>query len=119
MRVLVVLVQNELDREPREPFVEPGSNDFMTFQPRAGVAAFTATEQIEYYDRIRAHRSQTLRFWSICPVDLRPMSVMAIKILSLLGTSASVERSFSTARQICSDYQMAMKQDTNAARAMI
>jgi hypothetical protein len=47
------------------------------------------------------------------------MSVIAIKILSLLGTSASVERSFSTARQICSDYQLAMKQETIAARVMI
>jgi hypothetical protein len=119
MRVLVVLVQNELDREPREPFVEPGSDDFMTFRPGAGVAAFTATGQIEHYDRIRAHRSQPLRFWSICPVDLRAMSVVAIKILSLLRTSASVERSFSTARQICSDYHMARKQETIAARAMI
>jgi hypothetical protein len=52
-------------------------------------------------------------------VDLRALSVVAIKILSLLGRSASVERSFSTARQICSDYQMAMKQETIAARAMI
>jgi hypothetical protein len=111
--------RHELDREPGEPFVEPDRDDFMTFQPRAGVAAFTATEQIECSDRIRSHRSQPLRFWSLCPVDLRAMSVAAIKILSLLATSASVGRSFSTARQICSDYQMAMKQETIAARAMI
>jgi hypothetical protein len=119
MRVLVVLVRNELDREPREPFGEPGSDNFMIFQHRAGVAPLTATEQIEYEDRIRAHRTQRLRFWSSCPVDLRAMSVMPIKILSLLGTSASMERCFSTARQICSDHQMAMKQETIAARAMI
>jgi hypothetical protein len=115
----MVLVQNDFDREPREPFVEPGSDDFMTFQTRSSAGAFTATEQIEYYDQIRAHGSHLLGFSPRCPLNLRAISVVAIKILFLLGISTSVERPFSAARQICSDCPMAMKQEIIAARTMI
>jgi hypothetical protein len=119
MEALMSLVQNQLEREPRENVADPGSDDFITFRPSTGVAMLTAFEQTQHYNAIRTHREQPLRFWSQCPVELKPMSIVAIKILSLLGTSASVERSFSIARRICSDYQMAMKQETIAARAMI
>jgi hypothetical protein len=47
------------------------------------------------------------------------MSIVAIKFLSLLATSASVEKSFSIAQQICSECEMAMKQETIAVRIMI
>jgi hypothetical protein len=90
MPILVAIVQNEPDREPREPFIEPNSDDFMTFRPDTGVSALRATEQMEYYDRIWAHTSQPLRVWSLCPLDVRAMGVMAIKIFSLLRTSASL-----------------------------
>jgi hypothetical protein len=42
----VVLVQNELDHEPREPFIEPVSDNFMAFQSRAGVTAFTRPNKL-------------------------------------------------------------------------
>jgi hypothetical protein len=80
---------------------------------------FTAAGQIEYYDHIRTHGVQPLRFWSLGPPELKALSVGVINSLSLLATSASVERSFSSARQVCTDYQMAMKQETVSARVMI
>jgi hypothetical protein len=47
------------------------------------------------------------------------LSVVATNILSLLATSASVEHSYSSARQVRTDYQMAMKQETVSARVMV
>jgi hypothetical protein len=78
-----------------------------------------ANEQIVHSDRIRTHRQQSLQFWSICPQELKPMSVITIRILSLGGTSASGESAVSTARHIESDSQLAMKQATVAGRPMI
>jgi hypothetical protein len=47
------------------------------------------------------------------------MNAIPITILSLLATSASLDRSFSTAMQVCRHYELGMKQDTIAARVMI
>jgi hypothetical protein len=44
---------------------------------------------------------------------------VALRVLGSLLTSAAVEKSFSTARVVCGEYQMAMAQETISARVMI
>jgi hypothetical protein len=60
-----------------------------------------------------------ISFWFPPPPGLRQLSAVAIRILGLPTTSASVERVFSVARWLCADYQLAMKQDTVSTRVMI
>jgi hypothetical protein len=47
------------------------------------------------------------------------MSIAAVSILSLFATSASMERSFSTPRVVCTDRQMGIQSETVAAKFMI
>jgi hypothetical protein len=98
---------------------DPPSDDFFTPRFHGGIANGIASGQVDHYHHIRTHRSNLLRFWIMPPVELQAMSAVAIRILSLLATSASVERSFSTARRACGDYQMAMTQKTISARVMV
>jgi hypothetical protein len=57
-------------------------------------------------------------FWSRAPY-LRQLSWVAIKILAIFATSASVERSFSAARAVTDDFQMAQLPDTICTHVMI
>jgi hypothetical protein len=118
-RILVVLVRRQLGLLPMPALEDPPSDDFFTPRGSALGSRFTAEGQVEHYGHIRTHGVQPLRFWSLGHPELEALSVVATNILSLLATSASVERSFSSARQVCTDYQMAMKQETVSARVMV
>jgi hypothetical protein len=58
-------------------------------------------------------------FWHRAPPELSQLSVVAHRILGMLTTSASVERAFSRARWVCTDYQLGQKQETVSYRVLI
>jgi hypothetical protein len=116
---LVTLVHRQLGMQHVAHLDDPPSDDFFTPRVFAAGDTLTAAAQVDHYHQIRTRGAHPLGFWTDCAPGLKALSVVATNVLSLLGTSASVERSFSTARQICSDCQMAMKQETVSARVRI
>jgi hypothetical protein len=96
--LLIELVQRQLDLQPVASVDDPPSDDFFTPRGFATGGTLAAVGQVDHYHHIRTHGVQPLGFWFGCAAGLRPLSVVATNILSLLGTSASVERSFSAAR---------------------
>jgi hypothetical protein len=71
------------------------------------------------YAEMRNADVPPVSFWSNAPAELCELSAGALRIRGLLETSASVERVFSVARWLCTDYQRVMKQETVSARVMI
>jgi hypothetical protein len=69
--------------------------------------------------RVRAPAFHPLNYGQNTPAELRNSASVALKVLGLLLTSASVERAFSVARSVTTDYQMAMTQETISERMMI
>jgi hypothetical protein len=117
-KILIALVEKQLDPWPIPPPDDPPSDDYFT--PCGGAEfVLTAVEQVDHYHHLRGRQARAPEFWCHPPPELQAMSHVAINILSLLATSASVERSFSTARRLCTDYQMAMNQRTISARVMV
>jgi hypothetical protein len=111
-------VEKQLDPWPRAPLDDPPSDGFFTPCGGAGFV-FTAIEQVDHCDHLRGRQARTPEFWCHPPPELQAMSRVAVNILSLLATSASVERSSSTTRRLCTDYQMAVSQRTISARVMV
>jgi hypothetical protein len=107
-------VQGEADAA-----AEPDSDDFYTFRSTSQTEAASATDQISLYSQIRAVHFHSRSFWLTVRPELQQLTKVAIRTLSALTTSASVERAFSVARAICGDYQMAMTQETIACRVML
>jgi hypothetical protein len=99
---------------------EPGSDDFSSYilssQQRTIVRP---QDQIGLYQQIRDSCQHSKDFWDRPPPELNQLSVVANRILRLLTTSASVERAFSCARAVCTDYQLAQKQETVSSRVLI
>jgi hypothetical protein len=98
---------------------EPGSNDFHTYFTTSQSETLLPIEQITWYGGIRDTRFHSKDFWLNTPLEVQQLKNVALHVLGSLGTSASVERSFSIARMICGEHQMAMAQETISARVMI
>jgi hypothetical protein len=120
VNLLEIFISQELTREEMEIDVaaEPGSDDFVTYitsrsQPTSGA------EQLLLYAQIREARFHSRAFWTDPHPEMQQLAKVAIRVLSCLTTSASVERTFSIARAVCTDYQMAMTQETISSRVMI
>jgi hypothetical protein len=78
-----------------------------------------AAQQVAHYRLLRERESHPISFWQNAPSELKSLSRLALKFLGLLGTSASVEQTFSVARSITADDRMAMAQETVSARTMV
>jgi hypothetical protein len=98
---------------------EPASDDFHTFVPSTYARPFGADEQVSFYVRRRASAFHPLNYWQNTPAELKHLTSVALKVLGFVSTSSSVERAFSVARSVTTDYQMAMPQETVSARVMI
>jgi hypothetical protein len=100
---------------------EPGSDDFSTYvQSASGQRPIVQPQaQIELYHQIRDSCKHSKDFWDRAPPELSQLSVVAHRISGILTTSASVERAFSRARAVCTDYQLAQKQETVSSRVVI
>jgi hypothetical protein len=104
--------------DPRDD-IEPGSDDFTTYVPTGRPDAVSPADQIDLYSRIRGSCEHAKDFWEHSPPEIHQLSLVTFRVLGLLTTSASVERAFSVARAICSDYQLAQKQSTVSSRVLI
>jgi hypothetical protein len=100
---------------------EPGSDDFSTYvQSASGQRPIVHPQaQIELDQRIRDSCQHPKEFWDRAPPELSQLSVVAHRLLGILTTSASVERVFSRARAVCTDYQLAQRQETMSSRVLI
>jgi hypothetical protein len=117
---LVEKVGRKLMTQTRNPPGPPPEGDYITYWPLAEEEVLAVEAQIERYDAIRTTgQAKPLAFWTTPPPELRLLASVALEVLSLLATSASVERAFSVARHICGDFQMAMLPETIATRVMI
>jgi hypothetical protein len=98
---------------------EPASDDFHTFVPSACARPFGADEQVFFDAQKLASAFHPLNYGQNTPSELKHLASVALKVLGFLSTSASVERAFSVARSVTTDYQMAMTQETVSARVTI
>jgi hypothetical protein len=98
---------------------EPGSDDFHTYFMTSQSETLRPIEQITWYAEIRDTRFHSKDFWLNTPLEVQQLNKVALCVLGSLATSASVERSFSIARVVCGEYQMAMAQETISVREMI
>jgi hypothetical protein len=98
---------------------EPGSDDFHTYFTTSQSETLRPIEQITWYTEIRDTRFHSKDFWLNTPLEIQQLKKVSLRVLDSLATSASVERSFSTARVVCGEYQMAMAQEAISARMMI
>jgi hypothetical protein len=106
-------------QEEAEVAAEPGSDDFCSYINASRTQTISPADQIVIYGGIRAAQFHVREFWRTASPEIQRLAKVAIRVLSSLTTSASVERSFSIARQLCGDSRMAMKQDTISSRVMI
>lgn len=104
---------------PDDSLSEPKSDDFTTYVASGPGYAVAPEQQIDLYKHIRSSCLHAKKFWCQAPPELTQLSDVAFRILGLLTTSASVERAFSVARAICTEYQMAQKQETVSCRVLI
>jgi hypothetical protein len=122
LQLLEVLVEEQLGREAAEQAdvaEEPGSDDFHTYAREPQMPTVHAAGQISLDAQIRGARSHPRAFWLTAHQEMRQLTQVAVRVLSALTISASVERTFSVARRVCSDRQMTMTQETVASRVMI
>jgi hypothetical protein len=91
---------------------EPASDNFHTFVPSTCARLFGADEQVSFDAR-------KLNYWQNTPAELKHLANVALKVLGFVSTSASVQRVFSVARSVTTNYQMAMTQETVSGRVMI
>jgi hypothetical protein len=125
MSLLVSLIQARIDAETAthadDPCddVEPGSDDFTSDVPSGPPGVGSPREQIDLDHRIRDSCQQSRDFWHHSQPELSQLSFVAFHLLGLLTTSASVKRVFSVARAICTDSQLAQKQETIFSRVLI
>jgi hypothetical protein len=120
-RVLADLVRLEIgsNNTASDNQGEPGSDDFCTYVTASQSPILNSHQQIATYAQMRDAYVRPISFWFPPPPGLRQPSAIAIRILGLLTTSASVERVFSAARWLCADDHLAMKQETVNTRVVI
>jgi hypothetical protein len=80
---------------------------------------FGADEQDSFYARACGSAFHPLNYWQHTPAEFKHLVSVALKVLGFLSTSASVERAFSVARSVITDYQRAITQETVSPRVMI
>jgi hypothetical protein len=98
---------------------EPASDDFHSFVPLTCAGPFGADEQVSFYPRTRASAFHLLNYWQNPPAELKHLTRVVLKVMVFLSASTAVERAFSIARSVTTDYQMAMTQETVSERVMI
>jgi hypothetical protein len=103
----------------QEITVEPGSDDFHTYITTSQSEILRPIEQITSYAEIRGTRFHSKDFWLNTRLEVQQLKKVTLRVLGSLLTSASMERSFSIARVVWGEYQMAMAQETISARVMI
>jgi hypothetical protein len=104
--------------EPRDK-MERGSDNFTTYVPTGRPDPVSPADQIDLCSRICGSCQHAKDFWEHSPPEMRQLSLVAFRVLGLLTTSASVKRSFSVARAISGDDQLAHKQSTVSSRVPI
>jgi hypothetical protein len=111
--------EGESSQAMRTESIELPSDDFLGFPVGSELSGLSAADQVARDRKIRESGPHELSFWQTTPPELTPLSRLAMKVPSLLSTSASVERAFSFARSFTGDQQMAMSQETVSMRTMI
>jgi hypothetical protein len=122
LQLLEVLVEEQLGREAAEQAdwaEEPGNDDLHTDARASQTPTLPAAGQISLYAQIRGAGSHPRAFWLTAHQAMRQLAQVAVRVLSVLTTSASAGRAFSVGRKVCGDPQMAMTQETVASRVMI
>jgi hypothetical protein len=110
-QLLEVLVEEQLGREAAEQAdmaEDPGSDDFHTFARTYQTPKVPAAGQISLYAQIRGAGPHPWAFWLTAHQEMGELAQVAVRVLSALTTSASVECAFSAARRACGDRQMSM-----------
>jgi hypothetical protein len=98
---------------------EPSSGNFLDF-PSSGRANHIGAEvQVSTYLGLRSTGAYDLELWSLVRAEMVELRIVALKILSILTTSASAERAFSVGALLCGDYQMAMSAATVSTRLIV
>jgi hypothetical protein len=117
---LVRRVTLEMSQEASDRPSEPATGDYHTYCPISQIVSSPAEEQVNAYRRRRTSgHPLSLALWFNPTPEFKHLSSVALQILSLLTTSASVERGFSVARHVATDFQMAMRPETLANRVFI
>jgi hypothetical protein len=98
---------------------EPRSDDFHTHFTTSQSETLHPIDQITGCAEISDPRFHSKDVWLNTPLEVQQLKKVIICVLGSLSTSASVERSFSIARVVCGEYQMAMSQETISARVTI
>jgi hypothetical protein len=111
--------EGESSQAVRNESVELPGDDSLSFPVGSELSGLSAADQVALYRKIRESGPHEISFWQTTPPELVPLSRLAMKVLSLLSKSASVERAFSIARSFRGDQQMAMSQEKVSMPTMI
>jgi hypothetical protein len=98
---------------------EPSSEIYLEFRPSEIAPWVPADDQVSTYLGMRETGRYDLDLWSSVTPMMVELRIVALKVLSILTTSASAERAFSVGALLCGDYQMAMSETTVSARLMV
>jgi hypothetical protein len=119
-QTLTILVQRKIDAEVDAPIPELAPRDYHTYFASAPEERLDPVEQVKRYTQRRTTgRPAPIAFWFQPPPALVHLSRVSIEILALLATSSSIERGFSVARHVASEWQMAMLPETLSTRLLI
>jgi hypothetical protein len=103
--------------DSQAPVAEPDSDDYETPRLQAAERFQTAADEFADYDRNRnLYRTSP---WANAPPTLPHLSAVAIRVLSWLMTSSSVERAFSVAGRVTPNGRMSQNETTISAQVMV
>jgi hypothetical protein len=118
--VLTGLVQARINDQDPIPVVAVAPRDFHTYIATGPVEMLPAADQVDrYLKRRTAGSSPGLAFWVRPPMEMTHLAAVALDFLALLATSASMERGFSVARHVASEWQMAILPENFSTRVLI